>query len=107
MLFAISVCLIGITIALMAASQGFSVTALMGVLMVVGIAASNGILLVSEASIHLNKGKTKEDAIVTAARTRFTPIIMTSLATALRASSEAISRPIAKGLSFQEAIRRA
>lgn len=83
MLFAIPVCLIGITIALMAADQGFSVTALMGVLMVIGIAVSNGILLVAEASVHLNKGETKEDAIVIAARIRFTPIVMTSLATVI------------------------
>jgi multidrug efflux pump subunit AcrB len=83
MLFAIPVCLVGITIALMAAGQGFSVTALMGVLMVIGIAVSNGILLVAEASHHLNKGVTKEDAIVAAAKTRFTPIVMTSLATVI------------------------
>ena len=81
MLFAIPVCLVGITLALLAAGQGFSVTALMGVLMVTGIAVSNGILLVSEASKHLNEGQTKHDAIVAAARTRFTPIVMTSLAT--------------------------
>jgi multidrug efflux pump subunit AcrB len=59
------------------------VTALMGVLMVIGIAVSNGILLVAEASVHLNRGGTKEDAIVAAARTRFTPIVMTSLATVI------------------------
>jgi multidrug efflux pump subunit AcrB len=81
MLFAIPVCLVGITIALLAAGQGFSVTALMGVLMVIGIAVSNGILLVSEASVHLNRGATKVDAVVAAARTRFVPIMMTSLAT--------------------------
>jgi len=80
MLFAIPVCLIGITVALMAAGQGFSVTALMGILMVIGIAVSNGILLVAEASVRLNEGASKEDAIVAAARTRFTPIMMTSLA---------------------------
>jgi multidrug efflux pump subunit AcrB len=83
MLFAIPVCLIGITLALLAAGQGFSVTALMGVLMVIGIAVSNGILLVAEASVRLNGGASKEDAIVDAARTRFTPIIMTSLATVI------------------------
>ena len=83
MLFAIPVCLVGITLALLAAGQGFSVTALMGVLMVIGIAVSNGILLVAEASVNLNRGGTKEDAIVAAARTRFTPIVMTSLATVI------------------------
>jgi multidrug efflux pump subunit AcrB len=83
MLFAIPVCLIGITVALMAAGQGFSVTALMGILMVIGIAVSNGILLVAEASVRLNEGASKEDAIVGAAKTRFTPILMTSLATVI------------------------
>jgi multidrug efflux pump subunit AcrB len=81
MLFAIPVCLVGITLALMAAGQGFSITALMGVLMVIGIAVSNGILLVAEASTQFDQGATIEDAMVRAARTRFTPIMMTSLAT--------------------------
>jgi multidrug efflux pump subunit AcrB len=44
---------------------------------------SNGILLVAEASVRLNAGASKEDAIVGAAQTRFTPIIMTSLATVI------------------------
>jgi multidrug efflux pump subunit AcrB len=42
MLFTIPVSLVGIVAALMAAGQGFSITALMGILMVVGIAVSNG-----------------------------------------------------------------
>jgi multidrug efflux pump subunit AcrB len=81
MLFTIPVCIVGIVLALMAAGQGFSITALMGVLMVVGIAVSNGILLVHEANVHFNEGKSKEEAVVLAARTRFVPIAMTSLAT--------------------------
>ena len=55
----------------------------MGMLMVIGIAVSNGILLVDDASVNLNGGASKEDAVVGAARTRFTPIVMTSLATVL------------------------
>jgi multidrug efflux pump subunit AcrB len=81
MLFTIPVCLVGIVLALMAAGQGFSITALMGVLMVVGIAVSNGILLVHEANLHFNEGRSKEEAVVIAGRTRFIPIAMTSLAT--------------------------
>ena len=53
----------------------------MGVLMVVGIAMSNGILLVSEASYRLNAGEDPREAVVGAARTRFIPIMMTSSAT--------------------------
>ncbi len=81
MLFTIPLCLVGIVLALLAAGQGFSITALMGVLMVVGIAVANGILLVHEASRQYDAGKTAPEAAVLAGRTRFVPIMMTSLAT--------------------------
>ncbi len=72
---------IGIVFALMIAGQGFSITALMGVLMVIGIAVSNGILLVDEAARGFNAGADAVEAVVHAARIRFVPIAMTSLAT--------------------------
>ena len=81
MLFTIPVSLVGIVGALMAAGQGFSITALMGVLMVIGIAVSNGILMVDHANRELMNGMSPVDAMVDAARVRFTPIAMTSLAT--------------------------
>ena len=83
MLFTIPVSLLGIVIALLAGGQGFSVTALMGILMVIGIAVSNGILLVDEANRRLLGGVDKVEAVVAAARTRFIPIAMTSLATVI------------------------
>ncbi len=83
MLFTIPCTVIGIVLALLAAGQGFSVTALMGVLMVVGIAVSNGILLIDHAHVKLGEGLDKTSAIIDAARTRFTPILMTSLATVI------------------------
>jgi multidrug efflux pump subunit AcrB len=83
MLFTIPCTLIGIVLALLAGGLGFSVTALMGVLMVVGIAVSNGILLVDHARIRLDEGVDKLEAIVDAARTRFVPIAMTTLATVI------------------------
>jgi multidrug efflux pump subunit AcrB len=81
MLFTIPCTLIGIVLALLAGHQGFSVTALMGILMVVGIAVSNGILLVDHARVRLGEGMAPMEAILDAARTRFVPIMMTSLAT--------------------------
>ncbi|MBS2024548.1 MAG: efflux RND transporter permease subunit [Deltaproteobacteria bacterium] len=81
MLFTIPCTLIGIVIALLAAGQGFSVTALMGILMVVGIAVSNGILLVDHAAMRLEEGWGALEAVLDAGRTRFVPIVMTSLAT--------------------------
>lgn len=82
MLFTIPVSLVGIVMALMAARQGFSITAFMGVLMVVGIAVSNGILLVDDANRRfLEEGLDAFESVIAAARTRFVPIAMTSLAT--------------------------
>ncbi len=83
MLFTIPVALVGIVLALMAAGQGFSITALMGVLMVIGIAVSNGILLVDDANRRILDGIDHATAIVQAARSRFVPIAMTSLATVI------------------------
>ena len=84
MLFTIPVSLAGIVMALMAAGQGFSITAFMGVLMVVGIAVSNGILLVDDANRRfVDEGASKVEAIIAAARSRFVPIAMTSLATVI------------------------
>ena len=83
MLFTIPVSLVGIVLALMGAGQGFSITALMGVLMVIGIAVSNGILLVDDAHRRLFDGADRTEAIILAARSRFVPIAMTSLATVI------------------------
>jgi len=83
MLFTIPVSLMGIVLALMAAGQGFSIPALMGILMVIGIAVSNGILLVDDANRRTREGTEKFEAIVAAARSRFVPIAMTSIATVI------------------------
>jgi multidrug efflux pump subunit AcrB len=83
MLLTIPVSLIGIVLALLAAGQGLSITALMGMLMVVGIAVSNGILLVDESNRRFLAGMPVAEAVVSAARVRIIPIAMTSLATVI------------------------
>jgi multidrug efflux pump subunit AcrB len=81
LLFTIPVSLVGIVLSLLSAGQGFSIPALMGMLMVVGIAVSNGILLVDAAGAGLRQGLHVTAAVLQAARERFIPIAMTSLAT--------------------------
>ncbi len=54
---------------------------LMGVLMLVGIAASNSILIVDFAHACEEQGLTVRDAVITSCRVRLRPILMTSLAT--------------------------
>jgi len=82
-MFTIPVSLVGIDLALLAAGKGFSITALMGILMVVGIAVSNGILMVDDANRRLQEGTDKFESVIAAARSRFVPIMMTSIATVI------------------------
>jgi len=58
-----------------------NVMSLMGVLMLVGIAASNSILIVEFAHRLEEQGKSVEEAVITSCRVRLRPILMTSLAT--------------------------
>jgi multidrug efflux pump subunit AcrB len=54
---------------------------LMGVLMLIGIADSNSILIVDFAHNLESQGLPVPDAVITACRVRLRPILMTSLAT--------------------------
>jgi multidrug efflux pump len=56
-----------------------------GIIILVGIAAKNGILLVEFANQLRDQGYELREAIVEAARTRFRPIMMTGVATAVGA----------------------
>ena len=52
-----------------------------GVVMLVGLAAKNGILIVEFANQLRDKGRAIEDAVIEAAERRLRPILMTSIAT--------------------------
>jgi multidrug efflux pump subunit AcrB len=60
-----------------------NVMSLMGVLMLIGIADSNSILIVDFAHNLESQGLAPLDAVITACRVRLRPILMTSLATIL------------------------
>ena len=51
-----------------------------GLVMLVGLAAKNAILIVEFANLEMERGKSLMDATLTAARLRLRPILMTSLA---------------------------
>jgi hydrophobic/amphiphilic exporter-1 (mainly G- bacteria), HAE1 family len=72
---------IGVMIILPLTHTTLNVMSLMGVLMLVGIAASNSILIVEFAHRLEQQGQSVEDAVITACRVRLRPILMTSLAT--------------------------
>lgn len=58
----------------------FSVPSMMGMIMSIGVATANSILLVTFANYQLKTGKNSYEAAIEAATTRLRPILMTSLA---------------------------
>jgi len=80
-MLAIPMGFIGVMIVLPLTHTTLNVMSLMGVLMLVGIAASNSILIVDFAHRLEEQGRSVGDAIITSCRVRLRPILMTSLAT--------------------------
>jgi len=71
----------GVLLILLFTDTTLNVMSLMGVLMLVGIANSNSILIVDFAHRLEEQGLPVIDAVITACRVRLRPILMTSLAT--------------------------
>ena len=80
-MLAIPMGFIGVLIILPLTGTTLNVMSLMGVLMLVGISASNSILIVEFAHRLEDQGSSVKEAIVTSCRVRLRPILMTSLAT--------------------------
>ena len=71
----------GVFLALIITRTTFNVASFMGMIMVVGIVAKNGILLLDADQKFRGLGLTAEDAMLQASRRRLRPIVMTALAT--------------------------
>jgi HAE1 family hydrophobic/amphiphilic exporter-1 len=80
-MLAIPMGFVGVLIILPLTHTTLNVMSLMGVLMLIGIADSNSILIVDFAHKLEEQGLSVRDAVVTACRVRLRPILMTSLAT--------------------------
>jgi len=80
-MLAIPMGFVGVLIILPLTHSTLNVMSLMGVLMLVGIADSNSILIVDFAHNLRRQGLSPADAVITACRVRLRPILMTSLAT--------------------------
>ena len=73
----------GVILILFLTETTLSTTSMMGIIMMLGIVVSNGVLLVDYTNVLRRRGQELHDAAVAAARTRLRPILMTSLATVL------------------------
>ena len=73
----------GVLLGLFITGMTLNVVSLMGMIMVVGIVAKNGILMLDAVEEHLSAGDTLRKALLRSGRRRFRPVLMTSLAAIL------------------------
>ncbi len=79
-MFSIPVALIGALLALAVSHQTINIFSAIGIIMLFGLVAKNGILLVDYANTLRKRGLTYVEAILTAGGTRLRPIVMTTAA---------------------------
>jgi CzcA family heavy metal efflux pump len=75
-------CLVGSFLALDLTGITLNISSFMGIIMVAGITAKNGILLLDHAEREVGTGVEPRSALINAARIRLRPILMTTMATA-------------------------
>lgn len=73
----------GVLLGLFITGTTLNIVSLMGMIMVVGIVAKNGILMLDAVEDHLAAGDTLREALLRSGRRRFRPVLMTSLAAIL------------------------
>src|SRR6185295_809130 len=71
----------GVFLALLITGTSFNVSSFMGLIMVIGIVAKNGILLLDAHQDFHGEGHSRLDAMIQAGERRLRPILMTALAT--------------------------
>lgn len=82
-LFTVPLSVIGVSMAFLISGRTLDMSGLIGLIMLVGIIVNNGIVMVDAANQNRAKGMDRSRAIVSAARTRIRPILMTALTTLL------------------------
>jgi hydrophobe/amphiphile efflux-1 (HAE1) family protein len=91
--------IIGAILGLLIGNSQLSLISLIGVILLMGLVAKNAILLIDFAKAEQERGTERREALVGAARTRFRPIMMTSLAMILGMT------PLALGLGSGAELR--
>jgi HAE1 family hydrophobic/amphiphilic exporter-1 len=79
-MLALPLSFIGVALALLVTRGNLNVMTMIGIIMLMGLVTKNGILLVDFANQERARGAARNAALLTAARTRLRPIIMTTVA---------------------------
>jgi len=82
-MFTVPLAMIGVVLTFVLSRSTLDISALIGVIMLVGIVVNNGIVMVDAANQLQEEGLSRRDAIQKAALTRLRPIMLTSLTTIL------------------------
>jgi hydrophobe/amphiphile efflux-1 (HAE1) family protein len=82
-MFSVPLGVSGVYVMLYLTNTTLSVNSFMGIIMMVGIVVSNGVLLVDFANVLRGRGMDLFEATIEAGRTRLRPILMTTIATIL------------------------
>jgi len=82
-LFSIPFCAVGVVFALLISDTPMQITAAIGLIMLVGIAVNNAIVLIDFIKHNLEAGLDPEAAVIEGGKTRLRPIILTTLTTVL------------------------
>ena len=82
-MFSVPLMMIGVALGLYVTHTPISVTAIIGVLVLVGIVVNNGIVLVDYINQRKEAGLSSYDAIIASVKDRVRPILMTALTTVL------------------------
>jgi HAE1 family hydrophobic/amphiphilic exporter-1 len=90
----------GAVIGLYLTNTGFGVTAFIGIIMLIGIVATNSIVFVDFILEYHRQGMERRQAIIEAGRTRLRPILMTALTTLFGVLPIALGR--AEGMEMQQ-----
>ncbi|TXB67933.1 efflux RND transporter permease subunit [Phaeodactylibacter luteus] len=82
-MFTVPLAIAGAVLSLMMYGQTLNIFSQIGIIMLIGLVAKNGILIVEFANQRKEAGLSRMEAIKEAAEARFRPILMTSLSTIL------------------------
>lgn len=79
-MLALPLAICGAFVALMLSNESFSIFTAMGIILLLGIACKNSILLVDYTARLMREGKSRTEALILAGKIRLRPIMMTSIA---------------------------
>lgn len=79
-MFSLPQAMVGAVLALLLAGQSMGITAMIGIIMLMGLVSKNAILLIDYTNTLMSRGRSRHEALLEAGPTRLRPILMTTLA---------------------------